>query len=109
MKKAFFIMTLGCVLSLFPIATSFGEERWTGYKRIDKVDVQNGFSIVWIQGNDGCNGLYRLQYSDRYYKEKLNLLMGAFFAGYEVNVKYQDTFVHGSTCEYPIVKVRARK
>jgi hypothetical protein len=38
MKKALSIMTLGCVLSLFPIATSSGEEIWTGYQRIDKLE-----------------------------------------------------------------------
>lgn len=109
MKKALSILTLGCMLSLSLIGTSFGEDIWTGYQRIDKLDVQDGFSTVWMEGNDGCIGLYRLLYSNRYYKEQLTLLMGALFAGYEVNIKYRNTFVTGSTCEYPIVKVRVRQ
>lgn len=109
MKKALTIIIFGCILSLFSFGISFGAEIWTGYFRIDRLDVQDGLSTIWLEGNDGCNGLYRLQYSHRYYKELLTLLMGAFFAGYEVNIKYQDTPIRGVPCELAITKVRVRQ
>ena len=96
---------LACTLIMLMLNSAYAADVWTGYTRIDKLDVQDTFCFAWLEGNDGCNGKYRLNADSQNYDEKLLLLMSAFFEGFKVNIKYSDT----GACEPPIVKVRARQ
>ena len=109
--KTLIAMALGLTLAVFVVPLVHGDEIWTDYKRIDKMDVQDDFASVWVEGNDGCKGLYRLTADSDNYRGKLTLLMGAFFAGFEVNIKYYEQAVSSTECnkEYYVTKVRSRK
>ena len=85
------------------------EDVWTGYRSIEKLDVQDNYAIVWHEGTDGCDRNYKLNFTGSLggnYREKLTLLMGAFFGGYEVNIKYREEL---GPCDAPIIKVRTRR
>lgn len=109
MKRVVTILAMAFTVCWLLAGTAKAAEKWTDYNQISKIDVQD-WATVYLQGNDGCKGLYRLSASTTNFREKLTLLMGAFFGGFEVNIKYNDsTHVPGSSCEYYILKVRTRQ
>jgi hypothetical protein len=107
MKTLTIVAILACALALMPLSSAYADDVWTGYTGIDRLDVQDTFCLVFFEGAnwEECEGIYRLRASSANYKQKLTLLMGAFFGGFEVNIKYSET----ADCEPPIVKVRARQ
>lgn len=110
MKKTVVSITIGCLMSLLLLNLAYADS-WTGYHQVSALDVQDTFSVVWFEGLPDCPSYRLLTRDDNNYREKLTLLMGAFFGRFEVDVKYLEHPVTDPDCpmEHWIYKVRVRE
>jgi hypothetical protein len=77
-----------------------------GYLAITGILLHDDSLEITLQGNSGCNRIFRLSQSEPNYNVKASALLSAYYAGHDVNVDYTGDL---NACDTPLHRFKVRR
>jgi hypothetical protein len=79
---------------------------WFEWLKVTGILVHNDSLEVTLEGNSGCNRIFRLSQTEPNYNVKASALLSAYYAGHEVSLDYTGDL---GSCTTPLHRFKVRR